>query len=179
MFKVDERISIVDIARLVLPFPSFLNEEENIALMVEVLEEELKEVLHRLQKDKIPSPDGWTIEFFLGFYELINMDILDVVEKSRSQGNMHAPLNATFISLIPKYEDPKSLEVFRPISLYNYIYKVVSKIIAKRMKAILYESIPWEKIGFLEGRQIHEAIGVAQEEFQHQNQKIQRSSLKN
>jgi hypothetical protein len=52
---------------------------------------------------------------------------------------------------------------FRPISLYNCIYKIVAKVIAKRIKKILSKSISKEQFGFLEGRQIHEAIGVAQE----------------
>ena len=42
-------------------------------------------------------------------------------------------------------------------------YKVVTKIIAHRFKNILSNHISEEQFGFLEGRQIHEAIGVAQE----------------
>jgi hypothetical protein len=76
---------------------------------------------------------------------------------------MHVPLNATFIALIPKSDDPTSMEDFQPISLCNCIYKVVSKFIARRLKTILSEKISKEQFGFLEGRQIHEAIGVAQE----------------
>jgi hypothetical protein len=125
------------------------------------MEEELKEVLHSFQKDKIPGPDGWTIEFFIGLYELIGTNILRVVEESRLKGHMHAPFNSTFIALILKYDDPSSLDDFRPISLCNCIYKVISKIIARRIKAILSENISREQFGFLEGRKIHEAIGVA------------------
>jgi hypothetical protein len=55
------------------------------------------------------------------------------------------------------------LEDFRPISLCNSIYKVVSKIISRRIKSILSKLVSQEQFDFLEGRKIHEAIGVAQE----------------
>jgi hypothetical protein len=98
-----------------------------------------------------------------GLYDIIGKDILRVVEESRINGYIHSPLNATFIALIPKKDDPQSLEDFRPISLCNNIYKVVSKIISRRLKPFLSNSVSQEQFGFLEGRQIHEAIGVAQE----------------
>jgi hypothetical protein len=47
--------------------------------------------------------------------------------------------------------------------LCNCLYKIVAKVIARRLKPILSGAISQEQFGFLEGRQIHEAIGVAQE----------------
>jgi hypothetical protein len=62
---VDQRDSLGDIVRTTLFFPSFFGEEGNWDLMAKVTEEELKEVLHIFQKDKIHGLDGWPIEFFL------------------------------------------------------------------------------------------------------------------
>ena len=59
-------------------------------------------MLHNIQKGKIPSPNEWTIEFFLALYETIGEDILRLVEESRTRGFMHPPLSTTFFSLIPK-----------------------------------------------------------------------------
>jgi hypothetical protein len=163
LFKADRRVNIVDIIRLDLYFPSFVNEEGNQDLFAEVTEVELKETLQSFQKDKSPGPDGWTIEFYMGFFYLIGADLLKVIEESRINGRIHSPLNTTFIALIPKVDDPQSFDDFRPISLCNCIYKIIAKIIARRLKPLLSESISKEQFGFLEGRQIHEAIGVAQE----------------
>jgi hypothetical protein len=115
------------------------------------------------KKTKVQGQDGWTVEFFSGFFDLIGKDILEVIEESRRSGHIHPPLNSTFIALIPKTDIPQSFEDFRPISLCNVIYKVIAKIISKRINPFLSTSISKEQFGFLDGRQIHEAIGVAQE----------------
>lgn len=99
----------------------------------------------------------------MGFYEIIRGDILKVVEESQREGFIHPPLNSTFIALIPKKDHPNKFDDFRLISLCNCLYKIILKIIAKRLKYILSEHISKEQFRFLEGRQIHEAIGVSQE----------------
>jgi len=78
-------------------------------------------------------------------------------------GHIHNPINVTFIALIPKTDNLTSFEDFRPISLCNCLYKIISKVISIRLKVILSKHISREQFGFLKGRQIHEAIGVAQE----------------
>ena len=55
------------------------------------------------------------------------------------------------------------LEYLRPISLCNITYKLIAKIIVQIFKKVLSKIISHEKFGFLENKQIHEAIGVAQE----------------
>eukprot|EP00253_Pinus_taeda_P017008 PITA_17008 len=114
-------------------------------------------------KEKSPGPDGWTIELFLHFFDLIGPDITEVVEESRRKGEIYRPFNSTFIALIPKKDEPETFEDFRPISLCNCIYKIIAKVIAIRLVPILSSNISMQQFGFLDGRQIHEAIGVAQE----------------
>lgn len=132
-------------------------------LMVEIIEGELLEVLHSFQKGKCPGPNIWPIEFFLGLYELVGGHLLRAIKDSRAEGNIHAPLNSTFIALIPKSDKPFSFDNFHPISLCNCLYKIISKVIDRRIKDILYQKISREQFNFFEGKQIHEAIGVAQE----------------
>jgi hypothetical protein len=108
------------------------------------------------------------------------LDILKVIEESRINGFIHPSFNATFIALIPKQGAPESLDDYRPISLCNCIYKIIAKGISRRIKGILSNKISQEQFGFLEGRQIHEAIGVSQEDFaQYQDTEAKRGSAKN
>jgi len=103
------------------------------------------------------------MDFFMGLFDLIGNEILKLIEESRINGYIHSSLNSTFISLIPKRDNAQTLKDFRPISLCNNIYKVVSNIINRRLKYFLWKSVSQEQFIFLEGRQIHEAIGLAYE----------------
>jgi hypothetical protein len=68
-------------------------------------------------------------------------DILKVVEESRKNGHIHDPLNAAFITLIPKSKNPTTFDDFRPISLCNCIYNIISKVISQGLKYILSRHI--------------------------------------
>jgi hypothetical protein len=72
-------------------------------------------------------------------------------------------INSTFLTLISKTDSPTTFGYFRPIALCNICYKLIYKIIANRIKPILSRFISNEKLGFLKGRQIIDAIGTAQE----------------
>ena len=76
-------------------------------------------------------------------------DILNVTEESRISGKISGALNATFIALIPKSNNLSSLDEFRPISLCNGIYKIIAKIISRRIKQILSKAIWKDQFGFL------------------------------
>lgn len=54
-------------------------------------------------------------------------DLLDVAKESCLNHHMLLSLNSTFINLIPKVEYLISFDDFRPISLYNEVYKVITK----------------------------------------------------
>eukprot|EP00253_Pinus_taeda_P017522 PITA_17522 len=131
--------------------------------MAPISKEEVESVLKSMQRDKSPGPDGWTAEFFQHFFEFIGDELVAVVEDSRHSGSIYQPFNATFLALIPKSDHPVSFSDFRPISLCTCVYKIIAKIIAVRLKPFLSKNISLEKFGFLDGRQIHEAVGVAQE----------------
>ena len=72
-------------------------------------------------------------------------------------------LNSTFLAPIPKKDKPTTFVDFRPISLCNLIYNLISKIIAVRLKPHLDSHISKEQFGFLKNRQIVEPIGITKE----------------
>ena len=88
-------------------------------------------VLHSFQKEKSQGPDGFTLEFFLGFYDLTRIDLLKVVKESQRSGKILGALNSTFITLIPKKQKVETFNNFTPIACCTLVYKVIAKIIAR------------------------------------------------
>ena len=86
-----------------------------------------------------------------------------MVEESRQKGFILGPLNSTFITLIPKANKPHLFGDFHPISLCNLCYKIISKVIVDCIKPFLSRSLSEEQLGFLQGREIHDAIGAIHE----------------
>ena len=110
---------------------------------------EVEGVLSHFAEDKRLGPDGWPIEFFTTFFDIMGSDLLDVVEISRTQGYMSVAINSTFISLIPKSDNPESFLDFRPISLSNLVYKLVTNIITNRIKPNCQRYCPKSNLFFL------------------------------
>ena len=82
-------------------------------------------------------------------------------------------LNETLISLIPICQNPESLSNYRPISLCNSIYKVVSKIIMAHIRPYLNNLISPVQTAFVPGRR----GTVAQELFHALDKKKGKSRL--
>eukprot|EP00253_Pinus_taeda_P036400 PITA_36400 len=177
LFSDQGGITLAEVIRVAQCFPRFVEDEEDGNLVEEVTKEEVEAVVKSMAKDKIPGPDGWTIELFNHFFDEIGDELTGVVEESRRKGEIYSPFNATFITLIPKKEDPVSFEDFRPISLCNCVYKIIAKIIVVRLKPVLSRNISSEQFSFLDGRQIHEAIGVAQETIHSLRQSIKKGAV--
>ena len=86
IFKEPEGFPIQEILEVLGFFPRMITEQMNEELTKEISNEEINYTLHSFQKGKIPGPDGFTLEFFLGFYDMMKNDILEVVRESQGSG---------------------------------------------------------------------------------------------
>ncbi|PKU68488.1 Putative ribonuclease H protein [Dendrobium catenatum] len=76
---------------------------------------------------------------------------------------MNKDWKRTLIVLIPKINNPKSADSYRPISLCNTVYKIATKILLNRMEGIIPKLISLEQAAFLKGRSLQDHILIANE----------------
>eukprot|EP00253_Pinus_taeda_P021811 PITA_21811 len=163
LFKALSCVSLPDIIWTAGLFPNFVEPDHLEDLINPVSLGEMESTLKWFKRDRGPRLDSWPVDFYLTFFDILGPDLLVVVEECQTGGRLHDPINSTFIALIPKLDSPLSFNDFHPISLCNYLYKIISKIIANQIKPILSEHISPEKFAFLQNRQIHEATCSVQE----------------
>jgi len=119
--------------------------------------------MESFQKDKILGPhDEWTIDFYLGLYDLMEEDILKVVEESKLPGYVLTTINSTFFALIPRKDDPNYFKEFMPILYVIPFIKSFLKSLEQDL-GYSFNTISEEKFGLLRNRQIHDAIWITQE----------------
>ena len=78
-------------------------------------------------------------------------------------GSLLKAFNHAFITLIPKLPNPEEVSHFRPISLCNVFYKIISKVLVNRLKPIMDSIITPFQNAFIKGRNITDNILLAHE----------------
>ncbi|CAH9125745.1 unnamed protein product [Cuscuta epithymum] len=114
--------------------------------------EEVKEAVFAMYPDKSPGPDGMSPGFFQHFWDVIGPDVVSFCRYAFESGSLPERVNHTHIVLIPKKEHPKVIGDWRPISLCNVVYKIFSKMLANRMKSLLYGCISEQQSVFIPDR---------------------------
>nr|XP_027081023.1 uncharacterized protein LOC113703745 [Coffea arabica] len=152
-----------------------ITDQMNLRLTEPVREAEIKEALFSMNPTKAPGPDGMTPNFFQKFWNILKTDVIQAITSFFHSGHMLKAVNHTIISLIPKVENPTDIKQFRPISLCNVIYKIISKILANRLKKVLDNCISKNQAAFVPGRQILDNVIVSHEYMHYLKNKRQGS----
>ncbi|GLT65285.1 hypothetical protein SLA2020_377240 [Shorea laevis] len=140
-------------------------------------EAEIFQTFSQLGLTKAPGPDGFTGLFYKTYWKIIRVNVIDYVQNFFRSGFLLKEFNHSHIALIPKVDNPSRVNHFRPISLTNFTYKIISKILANRLKPLLHSIISPNQSAFLKGRTIHDNSILAHEIFHAMKNKRGRGGL--
>lgn len=135
----------------------------NEALISLITLEEVRAAVFQLGATKAPVPDGLNGQFYQHNWSVIHEDIFRMVDTFCKSGTLNPVLNKTHIVLIPKVTNPEDITQYRPISLCNFSYKIIAKVMANRLRPWLSELIATEQSAFISRRQIQDNIFIVQE----------------
>ena len=140
---------------------SKVNDEENALLEKALTIEELKASLKSFQNNKTPGDDGLTKEFYEAFFDILGEHLLNSYNEAFVNGQLSVSQRRGVITLIPK-EDSCLIDLsnWRPITLLNVDYKILTKTIARRIEPVLPNIIHSDQSGFIKVRYIGQNVGL-------------------
>uniref|UniRef100_A0A803NP78 Reverse transcriptase domain-containing protein n=1 Tax=Cannabis sativa TaxID=3483 RepID=A0A803NP78_CANSA len=135
--------------------------EQNDALLQLVSSKEVKQSLFQMHPDKAPRPDGMGPDFYQIHWDTVGFDIVQLVTDFFVTENLLLGLNDTHLVLIPKKKHFSTMGDLRPIALCNVSYKILSKVLANRMRDLIDHVISPTQSAFIPGRLVSNNIMIA------------------
>ncbi|KAL5551944.1 hypothetical protein UlMin_002120 [Ulmus minor] len=92
--------------------------------------------------------------FYQNYWAIVGDEVTTACLGFLNEGLGLGSINETLITLLPKVKCPTHITEFRPISLCNVLYKIISKMMATRMRSVMDSIISEEQSAFILGRLI-------------------------
>lgn len=103
-------------------------------------------------RQRVPGSEGFNFNFIKSSWDIVKTDVISMVKDFWEHETLPNGLNVAFISLIPKVDHACELKDFKPISLVGYLYKIIAKILARRLKLVMSSLVSECQSSFIHGR---------------------------
>jgi hypothetical protein len=130
-------------------------------------QEKIDNIILDLPSNKAPRPDGFSNMFFKRAWHIIRKDFFKLCTDFYNHAVDLKSINHSYITLVPKVDNPEKVFDSRPISLINSAPKLVAKLLANRLQKVAIQVVHENQYGFVKGKTIQDCLGWAFE-FLHQ-----------
>lgn len=166
LFSTSRHCFPLNLQDLIVPTIAF---EDNVRFTHTPDASEIRSVVSSMNGNTGPGPDGIIPTFYKQFWSIIGEDVISAVQKFFDLGIVSRTANHTFLALIPKRIAANRVEQFRHIALCNVIYKIITKILAGRIKDHLDKIIHPSQSAFVPHRSILDNIIINHEVMSYLN----------
>jgi hypothetical protein len=126
-------------------------------------EEEVKKAVFESYAEGAPGPDGLSFMFYQHFWDFIKGNLMEMFDDfHRGRLDIYR-WNFALITVIPKEQDARTMNKYRPITLLNCSYKFFTKVLTNRMGQVVDRMIASNQTSFIKGRYILESVVTTHE----------------
>jgi hypothetical protein len=134
---------LFDLANLIIP------SEELQHLEAPFQQDEIDQVVKKMPSDKAPGPDSFNGLFMKKCWNIIRGDFYDLCKDfSLGTANLQC-INKSYITLVPKTNNPETVSDYRPVSLMNINFKLITKILVDRLQSVITRLIHRNQYDFI------------------------------
>jgi hypothetical protein len=155
-----------------------VSDTENEILTANFTIDKVKKVVFSMEHNKAPGPDGFPVEFYQVFWEVIKDDLFALfVDFHQNSLSVHS-LNFGVITLIPKKDNTIKIQEYRPICLLNVSFKIITKVLSNRIGLMADIIVRPSQTAFMRGQNILEGVIILHESIHElQRKKLDRVIL--
>ena len=134
-----------------------LSNKSRESLEKDVTVSEVRKTIRTLGRGKSPGPDLLTAEFYITFEDLVAEDLTEVLMEAHLRHRLPYTTKQGIIKVLYKKGDPREVRNYRPLTMLNTDYKILTKLLAFRVAGVLDSIVSAPQLGFVPGRVISEA----------------------
>ena len=149
-----------------------ISQTEADTLGKDISSDEILDCLKSFKNGKSPGSDGLTKEFYLAFIEILLPLLLKLYNIIYESEKLSVSQKLSYISLLCKDDqNPNLVTNYRPISLLNVDYKILTKILSSRLENVLDQIVHPDQTCSVPGRSIIDNCHLLRDIIEYSNQK--------
>lgn len=114
--------------------------------------EEIRSAIWDNDESKTPEPDSLNFEFIQNIWSILEAYLINLMDEFHSNTKLPKAIATSFIALVPNIQNPQELRSYKPICLVGCLYKILSKMLASRLKRNLYNVVSGSQPAFVPGK---------------------------
>ncbi|XP_057760578.1 uncharacterized protein LOC130980956 [Arachis stenosperma] len=135
---------------------SRIEQEDSVNLEALPTAEEIRKAVWDCESSKAPGYDGYNMNFIKRCWGEIGSEFTAAVMGFFQSSRLPSDCNITWVALAPKFIRVREIKDLHPISMFGCIYKVISKVLVRRMRLVMPVLVGETQSAFVKGRKLHD-----------------------